>query len=83
MKRWLVLTLGLGLAGWMAYALLTAGTARPPASRPAAGTVAGPAPDRPVSAEPRDRIGEPSREALLRILRDAERADGKESGEGR
>jgi hypothetical protein len=65
-KRWLVLTLGLGLAGIAGYSLLTLarGSTRS-ASAPSAEAV------RPAPA-PDDHIDQASRDALREILRDAD-----------
>lgn len=76
MRRWLVLTLGLGLAGLVGYSLLTAGPGRSPHSGERDVSARRDPAQAPSEAEPRGHIGEASREALREILRGA---DGEES----
>lgn len=65
MKRWLVLTLGLAIAAAGLYAL---------ASSQGGSSAPGP---RRAPAAPPDEIDADSREALLRVLRDSEEAEGR------
>lgn len=71
MKRWLVLVVGLGLAGLAGYSLLT--LARGPATSepPRKASVAASAPP------PADHIDQKSRDALREILRDADAGEGR------
>ncbi len=77
-KRWLVLTLGLGLAAVVGYALTTLGQlGRGPSAQPAEEAARVRTLETPGAGAAQDRIGERSREALRDILREAESEESR------